>query len=208
MEIFQLSQSLKKQDFGVWLDLAKSFNLTEIIVFNADTLYVSNKEISLVSHLAFLWKIKTGSLKAADLTSGKYKLASIKQADIKRTHYSKKWDADLNVGVFGASVFEYPLNHFIRFYDRLNVETKDASICEADYIARIHSLWLAVPETRDALRPYLIPSAVETNIGEKGSWFDVHDDASVIGDENLYLIFDPKRDKWQRWSKRAYLRLL
>ena len=167
MEAFILSKSLEAN--GIKLKWNQKRLLNEVLIFDEAGLSVGNRRINQYYVKSLVKKIRKGEFTPEFLESGrKYRsyLESIRPEEIVRAHY--QWDLDiLAVTPFGANT--EILNPEIAFYRLLH---EDASPR-----VRVHSLWLAIPEVREKLEPYLFPAQgtttlIKTPLGifEKGTF--------------------------------------
>lgn len=201
MESFILTQSLSAQGFKVYNPF-KARELSEVIVFNDDKLYVSRRESSVAAHSKIYRKAKKGTLAPEDLISGNFQ--SVASEDIKQTFCTNEITGDFSESPFGtAAVWYCPKNYYIRFYETVNVDV-EKDYYDKDAKAKIHSLWLAIPEVKELLRPYLIPVNGETSIEEHGSWFNTTVGGSAVGDHNLGLVLWEDSDQWERCNRVTY----
>lgn len=201
MESFILTQSLSAQGFKVYNPF-KARELSEVIVFHDGKLYVSRRESSVAAHSKIYRKAKKGTLTPEDLTSGH--LQSVAPEDIKQTYCTNEITSDFSESPFGtAAVWDCPENYYIRFYDSTDVDIKSDHY-DKQVKAKIHSLWFAIPEVKELLRPYLFPVNGETSIAEYGPWFNSTIGGPAIGDHNLGLVRWEGSEHWIRCNRVSY----
>lgn len=198
MELFVLSEELKKQGFSLSRKQSKALN--EVIVFNDGNLYSSNapynEYLRKVNHKRFIRDIRKGVV-SDPFRPADYRLIGLRAEEVVKTHY--EWELDIIIATRFQTITEV-LNPEISFY-RLDHEDAKPRI-------QIHSLWLAIPTVVTKLEHYLIPEKGTTTLQRRGA--EVIEDQQIsggstfIGDDNLSLMWVGKDSKnpngWKKYK--------
>jgi hypothetical protein len=179
MELFLLSESLKNQGFK--LNRSQTRNLSEVLVFKDDALYVSTLKDPYY-HKMLLKQIRKDQVQERsfdDLGDSYCYYKGLRPHEIVKTDYN--WDLDIILITRFQTITEI-LNPEIRFYRSLHEDAHPR--------LKVHSLWLAIPEVRERLDPFLFPAQGTTTFIKTNGSNSNFLPPQLIGDDNLSLAYE------------------